>query len=95
MYKLKYYSLKKEEKEKLKKDFDNTEFGIRTNTRLKRILVWGILSLLFGLLLIFSHSNIWEIISGILLLIASLVYFIGFYKIRIRNLNNYLISKKK
>ena len=42
MYKLKYYSLKKEEKEKLKKDFDNTEFGIRTNTRLKRILVVGL-----------------------------------------------------
>ncbi len=95
MYKLKYYSLAKEEKVKIKEEFYQTEFGSKMKTRLNRLLVTGILSFIFSIYLFISHTNNWEIITGITLLCASFVFVIASFKIRIRKINDFLVKKKK
>jgi len=92
---LKYYSLTKEEKLKLKDEFYQTEFGKNIKYRLNRLLITGIFSFIFSILLFIIHTTIWDITTGIILLIASLIFIIGSHKLRINKLNNFLISKKK
>ncbi len=95
MYKLKYYYLTKEKKEKLKKEFINTEYGKNLTKRLDRLFIIGICSFLFSIYLFISNKNIWDIITGIILLISSLLFTIGSHKIRIKNLNIFLIKNTK
>ncbi len=95
MYKLKYYSLTKEEKQKLKEEFYQTEFGQMLKKRLDRVFIIGIMSLVFGIFLILTKNNIWDLISGISLLIAAVVFLIGSFKVRIDKLNLYYAKTKK
>ena len=95
MLKLKYYSLNKEEKNKLKAEFYNTEFGKSIKSRLNRLLITGILGIIFSIILFIFPSNKWDLITGIILIIASLFFIISSFKVRIRKLNDYLVSKKK
>ena len=94
MYKLKYYSLTKEEKEKLTKEFYQTDYGKMIKKRLDRVFVIGIMSIAFGLFLIITNTSIWDILSGISLLIASFVFIYGSKRVRINKINDYLIKKK-
>ena len=94
MYKLKYYSLTKEGKEKLTKEFYQTDYGKMIKKRLDRVFVIGIMSIAFGLFLIITNTSIWDILSGISLLIASVVFIYGSIKVRINKINDYLIKKK-
>ena len=94
MLRLKYYSLNKEEKIKLKSDFYNTEFGLNIKKRLNRLLFTGIIGTLFSIYLFINPSNKWDIVSGIILLSASILFIISSFKVRIRKLNNYLVKKK-
>lgn len=95
MLKLKYYSLTKEEKKKLKEEFYMTEFGQVINSRLNRLLYTGIMGLIFSLYLLLFNSNKVDTIIGIVLVIASVTFIIGSFKIRTQKINNYLVSKKK
>lgn len=95
MLRLKYYSLTKKEKGKLKENFYNTEFGKNIKIRLNRLLLIGIIGILFSLYLFIFPSNKWDIVSGIILTIASLIFIIASFKVRINKLNDYLVSKKK
>ena len=95
MYKLKYYSLTKDEQYDLKEEFSNTEFGQNINKRLTRLIILGIMGLIFSIYLFMSHSNIWEIITASILLIFSLIFLIAPHYIKINKLNDYLIKHKK
>lgn len=95
MYKLKYYSLTKDEKNKLKLEFYQTNFGNSINKRLNRLFLTGILGLIFGTYLLIDNNNIWDIVSGIITLIASIIFLIGSHKVRIKKINDYLVKKKK
>lgn len=95
MLRLKYYSLNKNEKISLKNEFYNTEFGKSINYRLNRLLIIGILGLIFSIYLFISYNNKWDIVSAIILVIASLLFIIGSLRLRIKKLNNYLVTKKK
>ena len=95
MLRLKYYSLTKEEKYKLKTDFYNTEYGNSLKTRLNRLLLTGILGILFSIYLLIWPSNKWDIVTSIILIIASIIFIIGSYKVRINKINTYLTTKKK
>ena len=95
MLKLKYYSLNKDEKEKLKVEFYKTEYGKELGKRLNRLLVIGIIGIVFAIILIIWHKNIWDIVTSILLLIASIIFIISSFRIRIIKLNNYLVKKNK
>ena len=95
MYKLKYYTLSIEEKNKLKTSFYQTEYGKKINKLLIRLLIIGIIGLLFSIYLLITHVNIWDLITGIMLLIASIIFIIASFKLRINKLNDHLIKKKK
>ncbi len=95
MYKLKYFTLSKRDKNKLKETFYQTEFGQNIKKRLIRLLIIGILSIIYSIYLLITSENIWELIMGIMLLSAGLIFILGSIFIRINKLNNYLIKNKK
>ena len=95
MYKLKYYSLTKEEKEDLKKTFYATEFGNNIKARLDRLFIIGILAFIVSIILFFTKANIWDLIMAISLLLSSFIFIFASFRIRITKLNNYLIKLKK
>ena len=95
MLKLKYYYLAKKEKKKLKNDFYQTDFGKNIKLRLNRLFIIGIIGLIFSIYLFINPDNKWDIISGIILLIVSLIFIVGSFKIRIDKLNSYLVKNKK
>ena len=94
MYRLKYYSLSKDEKNKLKEDFYKTDFGKNIKLRLNRLFFIGIIGILFSIYLFISHTTKWDIITAVLLTIASIVFIISSFKVRIKKLNAYLVKKK-
>lgn len=91
--KIKYWSLTKDERKKARNDFYKTEFGKNISSRLTRLLVTGILGFLFSLYLLIFHESIWDITSGFLLLIASIVFIISSIRLRIRNINDFITKK--
>lgn len=93
MYKLKYYGLTDDERKKLKEEFYKTKVGMEVNNRLIRVLITGIFGLLFSIYL-FINYNIYNLIVGIILCIFSVIFIIGSFKVRIKKLNEYLVSKK-
>lgn len=95
MYKLKYYTLTKEERNKVKEDFYKTEFGTNIKNRLNRVFIIGILGILFSIYLFLFNTTKWDIVTGILLLTASIIFIIGSYKVRIKKINTFLTKKKK
>lgn len=95
LYKLKYYSLSKEEKKKLKYEFYETDFGKSINTRLTRLLITGIIGFIFSIYLFLSYTTIWDMIIAISLCSASIIFIISSFIIRISKINTYLVNKKK
>ncbi len=95
MLKSKYATLSKEEKIKAKEEFYQTEFGKNLKIRLDRLFLIGIAGLLFSIVMFATNTNIWEIILGIMLLIASLIFIFGSMKIRRDKISIYLNKKKK
>lgn len=94
-YRLKYYGLNKEERKELKKEYYKTDTGERVNKRLNRLLFTGIIGILFSILIFLSRNYIWELIISIILFVASAVFIIGGFRLRIRVLNEYLVKKGK
>ena len=95
MLKKKYFSLNKDERKKLKIEFYQTDFGKSINTRLNRLFIIGVLCFLFSVILFIWPSNKWDIVTGFILVISSILFVGGSFNIRIDKLNNYLIKKKK
>jgi len=95
MYRLKYYSLNKDEKKELKNNFYNTEFGKSIKNRLDRLFLIGIIGILFSVYLFINPSNKWDIVTGVILVVASIIFLVGSFKVRIRKLNDYLVKQKK
>ncbi len=95
MYRLKIYSLSKEKRKKLKEEFYQTDIGKDLKLRLTRLLIIGILGILFSIYLFISNTSIFDIITGVILIIASLVFIIASFRLRITKLNDYLVKNKK
>ena len=95
MLKLKYYTLTKEEQNNLKNDFYKTEYGTSLKKRLDRLFIIGIIGIIFSIFLFIFPSNKWDIVSGIILVLASIIFIVGSYKVRIDKINTYLTKKKK
>lgn len=95
MLKLKYNTLSKEEKNKVKNDFYKTEFGLSIKKRLDRLFIIGILSILFSLYLFIMPSNKWDIVTAVILVIAALIFITGSFKVRTDKINTFLTTKKK
>lgn len=95
MLRLKYYSLNKNERKELKNKFYNTEYGNNIKKRLDRVFIIGILGIIFSLYLLILPNNKWDIVEGIILIIASFIFIFGSHKVRIDKINIFLTQKKK
>ena len=95
MERLKYYSLNKEERQVLKEEFSKSPLGKDVNIRLKRVVIIGIMLIIYSIYLLLFQNNTFEIVSGISLIIIALLFIIGSYKIKINKLNDFLIKKQK
>lgn len=98
LMKNKYQRLNKKEKEQIKKEFYNTELGKTLNIRLTRLLFTGLIGILFSLYIIandYKNKISWMTwFLSIPLLIFSLIFIFMSFKLRIKNLNDYVINKK-
>ena len=94
----KYQRMSKEEKKKLKKEFAKTKQGKDLLFRLKRLLIIGIIGIVFSILLLlvafFNKESIFNYIEAIMLLIASVIFLIGSIRMKGKQLNNYALKKK-
>lgn len=99
MIKNKYQRLNHEEKKKAREDFYKTDFGKEQKPRFDRLLMVSILLFLFSIYLlidaIIKKDSIFAYIATFILFIFSAVFFIGRHKVIVKNVNSYLIKKKK
>ncbi len=95
MYRLKYYSLNKDEKKELKDKFYETDTGKVVKFHLNRLLITGIFGLIFGIILIIINKSIWEIVLGVSLIGISLFFIISSFWVRINKINDYLVKTYK
>ena len=95
MYRLKYYSLTKEEKKELKNKFYQTDFGKMIKIRLLRLFTIGVFGILFSTYLFIVAENKWNYVYATILAIASIIFIVGSFKVRIDKLNDYLVKNKR
>ena len=95
----KYQRMSKEEKKKLIEDYKKTELGKNNLFRFKRLLIIGIIGIVFAivecLVAYFNKDDIWDYISAGILFIASIIFVVGSIRIKGKQLNNFAIKKKK
>ena len=94
-----YQTLNKEQKNKIKEIFKNEYQNTPVNARFSRLLMYSIVGILFsGFMLIeyfvLDNKNIGNIIIGLTLLIASITFLIGRYRIKLRYLNKIALKNK-
>lgn len=86
------------EKKEVQNQFKNTDNGKILLNRLKRIFIVGVVLFFYSGYLIYEYFINKEFVYsfvGILSLISSLVFIIGANKLKIKQLNNYLIKTIK
>lgn len=94
----KYQRMNREEKKQCQKFYYNTEKGKEMRRRLNRLVVLGIIGILFAVFLVISGYISNEInwatwTMAVILIIFSIIFIIGSYKLRIKCLNAYAIKK--
>ncbi len=93
----KYQRMTKEEKKKLKSRYYKTEKGRLQKNRLIRLLVIGIIGILFSLYLIIDgylkgNISVWTWIGAIILIIFSLIYIVASFYLRGKSLNTFAVK---
>ena len=96
----KYQRMTKEEKKQCQKFYYNTEKGQAMRSRLNRLVIIGVVGLLFSIFLLISgylsHELSWAtILLAVILTIFSLVYIVSSITLRRKCLNNYAIKYMK
>ncbi len=98
MEKNKYQRATKEEKQKARNDFFNTDFGRDLKKRLNRLVIYSIL--LIGFAIYFIIDNIINdntvtnyILAGFFIIFA-IIFLIGRHYVIIKNANDYMIKNK-
>ena len=96
--KTKYQRMNKEEKTKIREKFKNSEHGKEQMPRLNRLLFLGVLGIGAGTYLIIDNimnaKNIWMYITNGILIIASIIFFIGSLVLRQKEYNKVAIKEK-
>ena len=77
----------------MKEEFYKTEYGKIQKGRFDRLLIYGIVGIIFGFYLLITESIIPSIITGIILLIASSFFIVSSITLRKREINNYIKKK--
>lgn len=97
MKKYKYQTLTKEEKQKAKNDFYQTENGKNLKKRFDRLFLYSILLTMFAIYIVISaiinDDAFYNYIYGISLFVMAIIFLIGRYKIYLENINNFIVKK--
>lgn len=98
MIKNKYQQLSYAEQKKAREKYYNTPIGKTNKNRFNRLLLCGILAIIYSFILIIDtiieEKSFWNYILAAVMLIFGLIFLIGRYKIIVRNVNNFLIKHK-
>lgn len=74
-----------------------TDQGKENMNRLYRILVYGVAAIaysIFRLIYLINDFKVWNLILCILFIIFGLIFIISFFKLRIKELNNFALKQK-
>lgn len=97
MKKYKYQTLTKEEKQKAKNDFYQTDNGKNLKKRFDRLFLYSILLTMFAIYIVISaiikDDEFYNYIYGISLFVMAIIFLIGRYKIYLENINNFIVKK--
>ncbi len=97
MKKYKYQTLTKEEKQKAKNDFYQTDNGKNLKKRFDRLFLYSILLTMFAIYIVISaiinDDAFYNYIYGISLFVMAIIFLIGRYKIYLENINNFIVKK--
>lgn len=97
MKKYKYQTLTKEEKQKAKNDFYQTNTGKNLKKRFDRLFLYSILLTMFAIYIVISaiinDDAFYNYIYGISLFVMAIIFLIGRYKIYLENINNFIVKK--
>lgn len=92
-YKTKYKLLSKDEKKKLKNKFYQTEYGKVAKGRLDRLVIYGVVGYIVSIYMLITDKSTTNIVIAFILLLASTIYLVASFKLRFKELNNFLIKK--
>lgn len=99
MKKYKYQRLSKEEKKQVKDEFYNTNQGMELKVRFKRILIYSILLLLFGLYLLIdayiNKDSYAQYVYGAIMLMFGVGFLISRSYVMMKKVNDYITKPKK
>lgn len=99
MKKYKYQTLTQNEKKEAKKNFYQTETGKVLKTRLTRILVYSIIIIAFGIYLFIEayikKDSYAQYFYSVFLIIIGCIFLISRYIILLKQVNYYIVTKKK
>lgn len=99
MKKYKYQRLTKEEKKKTKSEFYETEYGKSLKQKFKRILIYSIILILFGIYLLIEacikKNSYAEYIYSSIIIIFGIFFIISKFRIEMIKVNDYLTKQKK
>ena len=94
----KYQRMSKDEKKKLKQKFIQTEYGKNLLHRLNRLLIIGLIGIVFAIfefvISFLNKDDIFDFISAVLLLVISIIFIISSIKTKTKQLNNYALKQK-
>lgn len=93
----KYQRLNKEDRKKARDRFYRTPFGKELKPRLQRILIIGILLLIYASYLLIDailKKSIWGALAATAIYLFALFFLIGRHKIIVRDVNDFLIKRK-
>jgi len=98
MKKYKYQTLTSKEKKEACNKYFSTKEGNELKIRLNRLLIYSIILIVFGLYLIIEAivkgSLNAQLVYGILVIVCSVIFLIGRYYLKLKNVNNYIVKKK-
>ncbi len=79
---------------KYKDEFYKTTYGTSLKKRLDRLMIIGILGIIFSIILFIFHTTKWDITTACILLLASLFFILESIILKINKTNDYIIKKK-
>lgn len=99
MKKYKYQRLTKSEKKAAKKAFYETNMGKELKSRFKRIMVYSIILIIFGIWLLIEaymkKDSVAQYIYSIILIISGIIFIIARYLILRKKVNDYITKTPK
>ena len=98
MEKNKYQRATKEEKQKARNDFFNTDFGRDLKKRLNRLVIYSILLIGFAIYFIIDNkindNTVTNYILAAFFIIFAIIFLIGRHYVIVKNANDYMIKNE-